>query len=119
MNLINGQMYWSISPSVESENHGETRPVIPWQGRLVIENRNGGKVLVLYRFSKETGEIRQNSNAYAICGDPDRPQQIFETEEQANTAYILESINYIQRQVYNLCEFTNHVNKFALSKLVE
>lgn len=97
--LVEGEVYWCIRPTIESTQYDDMQPRLPWLGKLRIEDR-GGPFYLLSVFNRRTGEIDNDSNATAIIPHPE--SDLFRTEADAKVSYLLESINYNQSLAYQL-----------------
>lgn len=100
--LSQGDLYWSIQPSIEQLNYampGETPPSYPWIGKIDLR----GKVPVLRRFNDETGEMDEDSNAGAYITDPN--DQLFPTFNRAKKRYIHRLLEDVER----LIDFTEEL----------
>jgi len=99
-NPLADKIYWCILPSDENQAYGDTAPVEPWDGKLVISERN---VLFLHDYNEKTGEVDFDRNASAIA----EPSDLFETKEEAMVEYKKAVIKYAlekMREIYSLLE---------------
>ena len=116
MNLVDGEIYYSIAPSLESENYEDYKPRTPWPGKLRIGTGSGGKVLHLHRFSEETGEIGDDSNAMAWVGSLDYPRLLFATLEEARAAYLVAALEHIGSCADDLSDYAATVAGYLSKK---
>ncbi len=110
-NLTEGEIYWSILHSVETENYliRPAEPSTPWQGKFSISQRSGGVCKYLHRFNNKTGEVDTDSNSTAIVSD--RENNVFVTEAEAWQAYVIEMLGYIGYMSRQVDEATVSVSK--------
>ncbi len=84
MDLTDGKGYWSIycDHAGRKSSYDQREMVEPWQGRIVSEQRSGGKFAVL---ATRTGENNDLYDAYYVIIPHENiaPHLLFETAEQA------------------------------------
>lgn len=107
-----GAIYWCTLPVDESAGYGDTDAKYPWEGKY-HEGKNG--VGHLYSYSKETGEIDDDSNAKALV-KIDQCAPIFDTEQDAIRHYIHELDEEID-QAYSVVLKKTEARREAISKL--
>lgn len=95
-NPVDGQLYWSIKQSMESELYGDYSCIEPWLGKLHID----GKFCLLLR--------RVDSNATAIVQEED----LFLSERKAAEEYVKEEFKNIMNQIDSLNERRKRYSKF-------
>ncbi len=82
--IIDGAIYWTTVPSMESEGYGDVAPREPHRVKAFIE-KNG--TICVYCFNSETGEIDDDTNAKAFIYPNNVPEKLFELKEQADLHY--------------------------------
>lgn len=105
--IIDGEVYWTCAPSIESGLFYNANPRPPYQAKAEWHERD---VLYLHRFNTESGEIDCDANATAIVN----PEYVYPDYRTA----VLEHLRMVEHRISEMAtEIQNLLNSVDLEAL--
>lgn len=107
--MTNGQILWTIRPTLEDEHHGATSPREPWQGQLRRTPNMEGFPWYLHKLNAD-GTVRTVDHATAFV----TADTVYRTQEEAADAYTRAAIKYLygeaEEQIKRLRTLSYYLN---------